>query len=110
MSDHKAGAGWARAAGVAAPRPPAPAPRAHGRMDGRMDRRQLRPPPLLTTSRLLTALFSYSGYGCFSPALLPSLCPLLHFDTGDADAWPLAAGAALFAGQLCPVKPAADAK
>lgn len=37
MSDHKAGAGWARAAGVAAPRPLAPAPRAHGRMDGRTD-------------------------------------------------------------------------
>lgn len=62
----------------------------HPRTDGRTDRQPHHPPSLLATGRLLPALVSCSRVR-FSSAS-PSLCPLEHFDTGEADAWLLAAG------------------
>lgn len=85
----------AGAAGVAAP--------TDRRMDGQTA------VPLLATDSLLAALFSCSGYGRVSPALLPSASrstSIREMQTCGCWRW----GAALFAGQLCPVKPAAGTK
>lgn len=93
--------------GVAAPRPLAPAPGAHGRTDGRTDGRQpatAAPGPGAGFSRRLVVLWLWHFYPAF-PCL-----PLGASRCGEEKRGCLQLGAGLLAEQLCPEKPSADPK